>query len=173
MALQRKKAEKATADVLAILETHGISDVSESYYSSSDQEVTPRKLKVCNDSNKGGESSVNSKQLGNESEEFSGSEFDSAASGRNLSWKGRKDSSRSHGKYKDTSMRKRTSLATMSSSSKHRPGKSCRQIRHKDQRFVSFLFLFDNHELVVRSCVCVHVLRVILHESFIDILVRA
>ncbi|XP_030451165.1 uncharacterized protein LOC115673210 isoform X2 [Syzygium oleosum] len=137
VALQRKKAEKATADVLAILETHGISDVSESYYSSSDQEVTPRKLKVCNDSNKGGESSVNSKQLGNESEEFSGSEFDSAASGRNLSWKGRKDSSRFHGKYKDTSMRKRTSLATMSSSSKHRPGKSCRQIRHKDQRLES------------------------------------
>lgn len=136
VALQRKKAEKATADVLALLENNGINDVSESYYSSSDQEVTPRKLKVCNDSNKGGESSVSSKQLGTESEEFSGTEFDSA-SGRNLSWKGRKDSSRSHGKYKDTSIRRQTSLATMSSSSKQRPGKSCRQVRHKDQRLES------------------------------------
>ncbi|XP_030543034.1 uncharacterized protein LOC115750038 [Rhodamnia argentea] len=137
VALQRKKAEKATADVLAILESHGVSDVSESYYSSSDQEATPRKLKVCNGSSKGGESSVSSKQLGNESEEFSGTEFDSTASGGNLSWKGRKDASRSLGKYKDTSIRRRTSLGTMSSSSKHRPGKSCRQIRHKDQRLES------------------------------------
>ncbi|KAI3423031.1 uncharacterized protein J3R85_011314 [Psidium guajava] len=137
VALQRKKAEKATSDVLAILESNGISDVSESYYSSSDQEVTPRKLKVCSGSDKGGESSVSSKQLGNESEEFSGAEFDSTASGRNLSWKGRKDPSRSLGKYKDASMRRRTSLGTMSSSSKQRPGKSCRQIRHKDQRLES------------------------------------
>ncbi|KAF8021834.1 hypothetical protein BT93_G2085 [Corymbia citriodora subsp. variegata] len=137
VALQRKKAEKATADVLAILESHGIDDASESYYSSSDQEVTPRKQKVCNDSNKGGESSVSSKQLGNESEEFSGTDYDSTASGRNLSWKGQKDSSRSLGKYKDASIRRRTSLATVSSSSKQRPGKSCRQIRHKDQRLES------------------------------------
>lgn len=136
MSIQRKRAEKATADVLAILETYGISDASEEYYLSSDNDGTPRALKTAKSHTKGEESSVSSKQIGNESEDFSCPEVDSSiVFGRSLSWKGLKDSSRSLDKYKEASIRRRSSLASVGKPSKHRPGKSCRQIRHREKRF--------------------------------------
>jgi hypothetical protein len=76
VSLQRRKAEKATVDVLAILENNGISDFSEAYYSSSDQE-TSYESKVGNGSAKEGESDL----------DFS------SVNGRSLSWKGRKGTS--------------------------------------------------------------------------------
>ncbi|XP_020540435.1 uncharacterized protein LOC105648114 isoform X1 [Jatropha curcas] len=137
VSLQRMKAEKATADVLAILEGNGISDISETFDSSSDQDI-PRESKLGNMSCKEEEDSVNSKVRNNESEELSGSDFDfSSAPGRSLSWKGRKDSPCSLEKYKDPSVRRRSSFASVGSSPKRRTGKSCRQIRRKEPRYVA------------------------------------
>ncbi|EEF28720.1 hypothetical protein RCOM_0152200 [Ricinus communis] len=134
VSLQRMKAEKATADILAILEGNGISDISETFDSCSDRD-TPCESKVGNRSSKE-ENSINSKVRNNDSEELSGSDFDfSSVPGRSLSWKGRKNSPRSLEKSKDSSMRRRSSFSSVGSSPKQRPGKSCRQIRRKESRF--------------------------------------
>ncbi|GAV90309.1 hypothetical protein CFOL_v3_33718 [Cephalotus follicularis] len=139
VSLQRKKAEKATVDVLAILENNGISDISEAYYSSSDHE-TPCESKVGNNSTKEDERSVNSDVRKNGLQEFSGSDLDfSSVSGSSLSWKGRSRKVTSHAieKYKDPVIRRQSSLASIgSSSSKHHRGKSCRQIRRRESRSV-------------------------------------
>lgn len=117
VSLQRRKAEKATADVLAILESNGVSDISEDFGSSSDE-------KVDNSSAKEGESSVDSN-------------LDSPVNGRSLSWKGRKSASKSPEKrYKDSLARRRSSFSSVNSSSpRHRQGKSCR--RHRESRSFS------------------------------------
>ncbi|XP_059456600.1 uncharacterized protein LOC132186616 isoform X2 [Corylus avellana] len=132
VSLQRKRAEKATVDVLAILENQGLSDVSEEYDLSSDQE-TPYESKVGNNSTKEEDSSINSKVSRNKSEEFSGSDLDSSpVRGRSLSWKGRNDSPRSLQKYKNSSMRRSSVTSTRSFSPKHSVGKSCRRIRRSE-----------------------------------------
>ncbi|KAF3971752.1 hypothetical protein ACB098_11G104000 [Castanea mollissima] len=131
VSLQRKRAEKATVDVLAILESQGLTDVSEEYDLSTDEE-TSHESKVIHKSTKEEEHrSFNSKI---KSEDLSGSDLDSSpVRGRSLSWKGRNHSPRSFQKYKDSSMRRRSSLAsTDSSSPKHHFGKSCRQIRRRE-----------------------------------------
>jgi hypothetical protein len=129
------KAEKATVDVLAILESNGISDDSEIFGSSSDQD-TPCESKVGKKT-KQEESSVISKVTKYKLEEHSGSGHDfSSSQGRNLSWKGRKHSPRSLEKCKDPSLRRRSSFASTSSSPKHHQGKSCRQVRNKESRLV-------------------------------------
>ncbi|XP_050386289.1 uncharacterized protein LOC126802677 isoform X2 [Argentina anserina] len=93
VSLQRKKAEKATADVLAILENQGASDISEEFDSSSDQE-TFLESKMGTNSRKE-EECLNSERR-SEHEEHSGSDVDSPSiRGRSLSWKGRNDSPRS------------------------------------------------------------------------------
>ena len=132
--LQRKMAEKATADVLAILENHGISDVSEEFESGSDLDI-PCESGVSNDSAKDGERFMSSKGRRHGSDEMSGSDLDSSPlSGRSLSWKGRHDSPHSLEKYKTSNFRRQTSFSSISSSPKHRLGKSCRKIRHRQPR---------------------------------------
>ncbi|CAL0303104.1 unnamed protein product [Lupinus luteus] len=118
--LQRKMAEKATVEVLSILESQGLSDASEEFDFSSDLE-TPCDSGLSNDSAsaKGGErSNVDS----------------SPAPSRSLSWKGRLDSSRSLEKYKTSNMRRRSSFSFVNSSSSHRLGKSCRRLKHRETR---------------------------------------
>ncbi|KAG6758589.1 hypothetical protein POTOM_038948 [Populus tomentosa] len=133
VSLQRMKAEKATANVLAILESNEISDHSETYDSNSDQDTTSES-KVGNKASKAEEGLVSSKVRKYELE-HSGSGHDCPpAQGRSLSWKGRKHSQRSLEKYKDPSLRRRSGFASTSSSPKHRQGKSCRQIRSKESR---------------------------------------
>ncbi|KAK1572371.1 hypothetical protein Q3G72_031728 [Acer saccharum] len=135
VSLQRKKAEKATADVLAILENNGISDISETFDSSSDQEETPCESKWDNNSTKEDENSSNLKFRRNESGELSGSDHDfSPVPQRSLSWKGRKGTKHSPEKYKDSYRRRGSSFSSASSSPKHRLGKSCRQIKRKESR---------------------------------------
>lgn len=142
VSLQRKRAEKATVDVLAILENQGLSDVSEEYDLSSDQE-TPYESKVGNNSTKEEDSSINSKVSRNKSEEFSGSDLDSSpVRGRSLSWKGRNDSPRSLQKYKNSSMRRSSVTSTRSFSPKHSVGKSCRRIRRSEAGLVHFPYPF-------------------------------
>ncbi|KAK7277248.1 hypothetical protein RIF29_18399 [Crotalaria pallida] len=121
--LQRKMAEKATVDVLAILESQGISDVSEEFDFGSDLE-TPCDSGVSNDSA--------SAKCG----ETSNVDSSSPAPGRSLSWKGRLDSSRSLEKYKTSNVRRRSSFSSISSSPKHRLGKSCRRLKHRETRSV-------------------------------------
>ncbi|XP_044461659.1 uncharacterized protein LOC123192981 isoform X2 [Mangifera indica] len=133
---QRKKAEKATADVLAILENRGISDIAESFDSSSDREA-PCESEVHNSTSKEGENSVTPKLRRNEWEEHSGLDIDySPVLHRGLSWKGRKDALHSSEKYKDSDMRRRSSFRSVGSSSKHRVGKSRRQIRSQESKSV-------------------------------------
>lgn len=144
VSLQRKKAEKATADVLAILENNGISDVSDEYDSRSDQEGSLCESKLDNNSVEE-ESSPNEKVGRNDSELFSGSELESSRlTGRSLSWKSGKNSSHSLEKkrYTGSSRRRRSSFASTGSSSSQRAGKSCRQIRRRETRSVSLLFFF-------------------------------
>ncbi|KAL6567984.1 hypothetical protein OROGR_001652 [Orobanche gracilis] len=90
VSLEKMKAEKATADVLAILESSGATDLSEEYDSSSDQEATPSGSEV------GPSSLMDEENLA-----------DGRSCGRSLSWKSEKDSSRFlEKKYKDSSRRR-------------------------------------------------------------------
>lgn len=146
--LQRKRAEMATVDVLAILESQGLSDVSEEYDLSSDEETSHESKVVYKSAKEEEHFSFNSKVRQNKSGDLSCSDLDSSpVRGRSLSWKGRNDSPRSFQKYKDSSMRRRSSLAsTDSSSPKHHLGKSRRQIRRREAGSVHFPFslVFSN-----------------------------
>ncbi|KAJ6428829.1 hypothetical protein OIU84_020476 [Salix udensis] len=140
VSLQRMKAEKATEDVLAILESNGISDDSEMSGSSSDQD-TPCESEVGKKTSKQEENSVNLKVTKYKLEEHSGSDHDfSSSQGRNLSWKGRKHSPCSLEKCKDPSLRRRRSFVSTISSPKHHQGKSCRQTRNKESRLTTEAF---------------------------------
>ncbi|CAA2934929.1 Hypothetical predicted protein [Olea europaea subsp. europaea] len=136
VSLQRKKAEMATADVLAILEDHGISDVSEGFDSNSDQEETLCESNSHNDMATGNEVSTNRKVRRNDKEAYSGSEIESSPStGTSLSWKSGKilQYSLERKKYMDLD-RRRASFASTGSSSTRRVGKSCRRIRDRETR---------------------------------------
>ncbi|GFQ02621.1 hypothetical protein PHJA_002406100 [Phtheirospermum japonicum] len=135
VSLQRKKAEKATADVLAILENHGISDVSEEFDSCSDHDESPRDVKALNSSATVEGTLINTSPLKNEMDAYSSSEIESSPStGRSLSWRSTKEFQDSHEKkkYMD-SVRRRASFASNSLSTR-KIGKSCRRIRHRETR---------------------------------------
>ncbi|ONK57170.1 uncharacterized protein A4U43_C10F17320 [Asparagus officinalis] len=129
---QRKKAEKAASEVLAILETRGIGDLSEGIDSNSDREA------ACDDTQREYESSAASRLERSEVDDgFSGSEPEvSPSQGRSLSWKSHGGSSGSHDKRTAKQIRqrqrRRTFLLHLQSSSKHQSGKSCRKIKRKD-----------------------------------------
>ncbi|KAL8538783.1 hypothetical protein ACS0TY_000699 [Phlomoides rotata] len=140
VALQRKKAEKATADVLAILENNGISDVSEEFDSCSEQGESTEEFKARNGSLTSKETSTNAKFRKNEKESYSSSEIESSPStGRNLSWRSTKDSQHSleKKKYMD-SVRRRANFSSNSSSAR-RMGNSCRRIRRRETRSIDKL----------------------------------
>ncbi|XP_010242640.1 PREDICTED: uncharacterized protein LOC104586934 [Nelumbo nucifera] len=133
--LQRKKAEKATEEVLTILEDNGISDLSEELDSSSDQEGLFYETKEDN-SMKEEENSVTSK-LRKEPEELPGLGFQGTSlPGKCLSWKscsgGHKHLQK---KYMEQARRRRSSLISRTGSSpRQRLGKSCRQIKQRETR---------------------------------------
>ncbi|KAI9124395.1 hypothetical protein K1719_004317 [Acacia pycnantha] len=133
--LQRRKAERATEDVLAILENQGITDFSEEFDLGSDEEM-PCESGAGNDSSKGEERSMSSKGRRHDSNELSGSDPDSSpVSGRSLSWKGRINSPRSFDKYKNYNVRRRSNFSS-AGSAKHRGGRSCRQVKCRETRSV-------------------------------------
>ncbi|GFP90988.1 hypothetical protein PHJA_001242800 [Phtheirospermum japonicum] len=135
VSLQRKKAEKATADVLAILENHGISDVSEEFDSCSDHDESPHDVKARNGSSTVEVTSINTSPIKNEMDAYSSSEIESSPStGRSLSWRSTKEFQHSleKKKYMD-SVRRRASFASNSLSTR-KIGKSCRRIRHRETR---------------------------------------
>ncbi|KAK8536007.1 hypothetical protein V6N13_104622 [Hibiscus sabdariffa] len=137
VSVQRGRAEKATVDVLAILENNEVSDVFEELDSNSDQD-TPFESNIDNVSTKGEESFVSSKVRRKEAEELSGSDDFSSVSGKSLSWKGRKSASHPPEHYKDSLVRKHNSSSSKGfSSPKHREGKSCQQIRRRESRLIA------------------------------------
>lgn len=145
VSLQRKKAEKATADVLAILESNGISDASDAYDFDSDQETisdskvsdTISDSKVSDDTMKRKEISNNFEARKSDMEAYSSSEIDSSPStGQSLSWKSCKDSLHSlqRTKYMEAVRRRSSTFTSNGSSFPKRVGKSCRRIRRRESR---------------------------------------
>ncbi|KZV55292.1 hypothetical protein F511_06769 [Dorcoceras hygrometricum] len=133
--LQRKKAEKATADVLAILENHGISDVSEGYDSNSDNAEALNETRTISLMTK--DTSTNLEVRRNEIEDFSSSELESSVSiGRSLSWKSTNDSQCSLEKKKYVDPVRRKYNFPLNGSSARRAGKSCRRIRRRETRLM-------------------------------------
>ncbi|KAF9597101.1 hypothetical protein IFM89_015930 [Coptis chinensis] len=124
---QRKKAEKATAEVLAILESNGISDISEVYDSSSDQEVVVS------------ESSDTRKEEANITTSGAGDLGVSSLVGRSLSWKSCSDGPNSV----DTKRR-----STSGSSTRPHIGRSCRQMKQKGARS---MVAVNNETVLVES----------------------
>ncbi|KAK6929091.1 hypothetical protein RJ641_005296 [Dillenia turbinata] len=139
VSLQRKKAEKATADVLAILENHGLSDFSEEFDSSSDQEgMTECESKFGDKATKYGENCKELKAGRNEVEDFSCSERDSSSlPGRSLSWRSNGSARSRERKYTESSACRRSSFSPVGSSPKHQTGKSCRQIKRREIRLAN------------------------------------
>lgn len=132
--LQRKMAEKATADVLAILEDQGISDLSEELDSGSDLD-NPCESGNSNESSKEGDRYMSSNGRQHGSDELYDSRMESTpVSNRSLSWKGRHHSPRSLEKYKTANTKRQNSFSSASSSPKNHQGKSCRKIRHRQNR---------------------------------------
>ncbi|CAI0442438.1 unnamed protein product [Linum tenue] len=133
VSVQRMKAEKATANVLAILVSNGLSDASEGFDSSSNQD-DESEFGLVNGCSKEGQSSVNSKAKKSESDERSGSDKFIPSPARSLSWKSSKDGTGSMKGCKDPALRSCNTFTSACSSPKRHPGKSCRQIRRKDTR---------------------------------------
>ncbi|XP_058087329.1 uncharacterized protein LOC131234455 [Magnolia sinica] len=128
VSIQRKKAEKALAEVLAVLDSHGISELSEGFDSNSDQEGDLCESKESNSSVKEEELSMTSK---------SGSELEvSSNQGGSLSWKSGSNTPNPLEKKKFGLVRRRNNsvVSTGGSSSNHRSGKSCRRIKRKETR---------------------------------------
>lgn len=136
VSLQRRRAEKATADVLAILESNGISDASDDFDSNSEGETTISDSKVSSHTSKKKGASTDFEVRRRDIDTYSSSEIDSSPStGRSLSWKSGKDSSNylERKKFMDPG-RRRSSSFTSNSSLPKRVGKSCRRIRRKETR---------------------------------------
>lgn len=135
VSLQRKKAEKATADVLAILEDRGLSDFSEEIDSSSDQEINNFESKLENDFQEE-ESPVGLKIERNHRNDLSGFEIEtSSLPGRSLSWKSGRDSpSSDRKKYINSQKRSPFTSPSFSSPRRSAGGKSCRRIRPRETR---------------------------------------
>ncbi|KAF8107435.1 hypothetical protein N665_0122s0073 [Sinapis alba] len=107
VSLQRKKAEQATGDVLAILEEHGFLDVSsDAFDSTSDQESYSQTT-----------TSVSAKSLS-----WKGRRREAGSSDKNKESRNR---------------RQRGFVSAYISSPRHRQGRSCRQIKRSESRTVS------------------------------------
>ncbi|KAL3353300.1 hypothetical protein AABB24_018167 [Solanum stoloniferum] len=138
VSLQRKKAEKATAAVLSILENHSIDDVSEEFSSGSDKETILSHQKDA-ENKTGGDisSSVKEKEDGVDTLSSLGT-VSSSSTARSLSWKSGKSShSLDRRKYTDSNRRRYSNFSSTGISSPKRVGNSCRRIRRRDTRSAS------------------------------------
>lgn len=135
---QRKKAERAAMEVVAILKNLGLSDISEAFDSNSDNdEDDMSESRESSNSTKEGETSVTSKMENEAEDRLSTSENDASLPGRSLSWKS-KDTKNSdnYGKkiFSRARWRQNSIMHNDSSSPKNQLGKSCRQIKIKELR---------------------------------------
>ncbi|KAK9126467.1 hypothetical protein Scep_015313 [Stephania cephalantha] len=130
--LQRKKAEQATAEVLAILEDNEVIDFSEA---PDDHIRTLCDTENDNSSTKKEENSASSAPTTKEAEGSSGSEVESSISGRSLSWKSCSDSLDSLKKQIEIDKDRRWDSFLYNANGSPtipRTGKSCRQIKRKE-----------------------------------------
>ncbi|KAK4717288.1 hypothetical protein R3W88_015626 [Solanum pinnatisectum] len=139
VSLQRKKAEKATAAVLSILENQGISDASEEFDSGSEQEAILSNSKGADSTDNRNERKPNPsnvKERENDADISSSEIISSPSTGRSLSWKSGKQSlpSFERNRYTDSAWRRSGSFASTGSSSPKRGGKSCRRIRRSNTK---------------------------------------
>ncbi|TMW97248.1 hypothetical protein EJD97_005925 [Solanum chilense] len=139
VSLQRKKAEKATAAVLSILENEGISDASEEFDSGSDQEAIFSNSKGADSTDNKNEHKPdpsNVKERENDADISSSEIISSPSTGRSLSWKIGKHSlpSFERNRYTDYAWRRSGSFASTGTSSPKRAGKSCRRIRRSNTK---------------------------------------
>lgn len=139
VSLQRKKAEKATAAVLSILENEGITDASEEFDSGSDQEAIFSNSKGADSTDNRNEykpDPSNVKERENDADISSSEIISSPSTGRSLSWKSGKHSlpSFERNRYTDSAWRRSGSFASTGTSSPKRAGKSCRRIRRSNTK---------------------------------------
>ncbi|XP_055811410.1 uncharacterized protein LOC129881091 [Solanum dulcamara] len=136
VSLQRKKAEKATAAVLSILEKQGISDASEEFDSGSDQEAIFSNSKGAENRNERNPNPSNVKERENDADISSSEIVSSPSTGRSLSWKSGKHylPSFDRKKYTDSAWRRSSSFASAGTSSPKWAGKSCRRIRRSNTK---------------------------------------
>ncbi|MQL76836.1 hypothetical protein Taro_009239 [Colocasia esculenta] len=132
--IQRRKAEKAASEVLAILELQGVNDFPEVIDSSSDRDHITDESKGSVENAKEDETSTASRMDRSDVEDgMSGSEVEiSNPQGRSLSWKSRNNSSDSSEKGKKYQARQRHGrgfISRIGSSPQHLSGKSCRRIK--------------------------------------------
>ncbi|CAN4114321.1 unnamed protein product [Withania somnifera] len=135
VSLQRKKAEKATAAVLSILENHD--NFSEEFSSGSDQGAILTDSKDAENKTEGGETSSSAKEKEDDVDTLSSSEIAySPSTARSLSWKGGEGSSHylERRKYTDSNRRRCSNFSSTGISSPKRAGKSCRRIRRRATR---------------------------------------
>uniref|UniRef100_A0A3Q7GMX6 Uncharacterized protein n=1 Tax=Solanum lycopersicum TaxID=4081 RepID=A0A3Q7GMX6_SOLLC len=142
VSLQRKKAEKATAAVLSILENEGITDASEEFDSGSDQEAIFSNSKGADSTDNRNEykpDPSNVKERENDADISSSEIISSPSTGRSLSWKSGKHSlpSFERNRYTDSAWRRSGSFASTGTSSPKRAGKSCRRIRRSNTKTVT------------------------------------
>ncbi|KAK1309801.1 hypothetical protein QJS10_CPA08g01563 [Acorus calamus] len=133
--IQRRRAEKATAEALAILENHGVSDLSEACNSSSDQDDVHCVLKDSENSSKEENSTIRLERS-EAGDRMSSSEVETSPNlGGGLSWKSVNSSFNSLEKkdlkksMSSANHRHKNFLLTNGSSPKHNLGKSCRRIK--------------------------------------------
>ncbi|XP_049379577.1 uncharacterized protein LOC125844328 [Solanum stenotomum] len=138
VSLQRKKAEKATAAVLSILEDHAIDDVSEEFSSGSDKETILSDQKDA-ENKTGGDISSSAKEKEDDVDTLSSSgTVSSSSTARSLSWKsGKSAHSLDRRKYTDSNRRRYSNFSSTDISSPKRVGNSCRRIRRRDTRSAS------------------------------------
>ncbi|XP_015076660.1 uncharacterized protein LOC107020712 isoform X2 [Solanum pennellii] len=142
VSLQRKKAEKATAAVLSILENEGITDASEEFDSGSDQEAIFSNSKGADSTDNRNEHKPdpsNVKERENDADISSSEIISSPSTGRSLSWKSGKHSlpSFERNRYTDSAWRRSGSFASTGTSSPKQAGKSCRRIRRSNTKTVT------------------------------------
>ncbi|CAN8278892.1 unnamed protein product [Cochlearia groenlandica] len=143
--LQRKRAEQTTADVIAILEENGFTDVSDDYDSESDHESYSQ--------TNSGSSFIRVEEM----------------SGKSISWKGRRREPGSSDKIKDSRNRRQRGFdLAYFSSPRHRQGRSCRQVRRNESRTDSEDYKRDiNKDDVQENGVCNEMLPKTSEEAFV------
>ncbi|KAH7680602.1 hypothetical protein IHE45_05G003500 [Dioscorea alata] len=140
--IQRKKAEKAAVEVLAILESQGADGFSEVIDSSSehaDEDCDEGKENGCAHDGKRDENSiVLMTKTSEEVDGLSGSEVEASAAsnGQSLSWKSHSNSPNSRQKLRLKQFKQRqrrpSLLSNRESLPKYQLGKSCRRIKPKE-----------------------------------------
>lgn len=134
--LQRNKAEKATSEVLAVLENHGISDISEVIDSSSDQEVVGNKSLEVKDDRKEDVGLTVSSPMRTKVESSGSGPGESPLTGRRFSWKSCSSSPNSleNAKFFGEGRRSSSIASNGGLSTRHHLGKSRRQMKQRKMR---------------------------------------